>query len=133
MAPLTTTYSIYNSRMTLKDSLYKIKKIDRIDNNIVVKLEILSDHPIYQGHFPEKAVVPGVCTLTIIKECLSEILGRTIMFSSIKECKYLSALLPTCNINIAINMEILDDTKIRSTVINEDNQQPVLKLRAAFL
>lgn len=119
--------------MRLKDSLYKIKKIDRIDNNYVVKVEILSDHPIYEGHFPEKAVVPGVCTLTIIKECLSEILGRTIKFSAIKECKYLSALLPDENINITTNIELLDDKKFKATVINEEKQQPVLKLRAAIL
>ena len=119
--------------MTLKDNLYTVKKIDRIDNNYIIKVEILSDHPIYKGHFPEKGVVPGVCTLTIIKECLSEILGRIIKFPSIKECKYLSALLPDCNINITINIEIFDDTKIRATVINDENQQPVLKLRAAIL
>ena len=118
--------------MILKDNFYKIKRVEKSDNKFVINAEFLSNHPIYEGHFPEKPVVPGVCTLTVIKECLGEMLGRMITFSAIKECKYLSALLPDSDLNITITIELLDDAKIRAFVTDEDNQQAFLKLRATI-
>ena len=117
--------------MILKDNFYKICKIWRFsDNSFRVRAELSSEHNIYAGHFPGKPVVPGVCTLTIIKECLSEILKRKIEFVSIKECKYTAALLPEKGLYITIDMEISDSGKIEAVVMKEKNSQTVLKLKA---
>ena len=119
--------------MVLKDSFYRIKNIVQDDNGTyAINVEILPGHPIYSGHFPGKPVVPGVCTLTIIKECLGEIYGRAIEFVSIKECKYISALLPEKKIAITINATVEDSVKLRATAIKDEEYQPVLKLRATI-
>ena len=69
--------------MRLEGNFYKVHTIDQIENNYKIEVELFADHPIYKGHFPQQAVVPGVCTLTIIKECLGNILSDNISFKSI--------------------------------------------------
>ncbi len=117
--------------MRLEGNFYKIESLEQKDeNSYAITVTILPGHPIYEGHFPAQAVVPGVCTLTIIRECIGKIMQREIFFSAIKECKYVSALLPEDNLGIIINISITDSTKIKAQVERADNQQAVLKLRA---
>ena len=118
--------------MRLAGNFYKVHTMDQIDNDYKVEVELMASHPIYEGHFPQQPVVPGVCTLTIIRECLGEILSRGVSFKSIKDCKYVSALIPQEDLRIILNIAITDQDKINVTVIREDNQQPVLKLKATI-
>lgn len=118
--------------MRLEGNFYKVHTIDQIENNYKIEVELFADHPIYKGHFPQQAVVPGVCTLTIIKECLGNILSDNISFKSIKECKYVSALIPQNELRIIINLAIADGDKVNATVVRVDNQQLVLKLKASL-
>lgn len=116
--------------MRLEGNFYTIDSITspaKGEHNVVVTLA--KEHHIYEGHFPAQPVVPGVCTLTIIRECLGEILSRQVSFASIKDCKYVSALIPEEGLRIAISIT-LSDTKLKATVERCDNQQTVLKLRA---
>ena len=116
--------------MRLEGNLYTIDSITSPaegEHNVVVTL--MKEHHIYEGHFPSQPVVPGVCTLTIIRECLSKILARPVSFASIKDCKYVSALIPEEGLRIAINIT-LSEAKLRVNVERCDNQQTVLKLRA---
>lgn len=119
--------------MRLEGDFYKVIKIDQIDNSYKIEVELFANHSIYNGHFPQQPVVPGVCTLTIIKECIEKVHSGCISFKSIKECKYLSALIPQEGLRITINLAIEDDDKVNATVIRVDNQQTVLKLKASLM
>ena len=116
--------------MILNENFYKIHDIARDGNSATVRVELLPSHPIYAGHFPEQPVVPGVCTLTIIKECIEKVLGRSTSYASIKECKYMSALIPDENLYITISITIDEDKNIKVVVKRECTQETVLKLKA---
>lgn len=119
--------------MVLKGSFYNINSVECIgDGEYNVVVTICKEHPIYAGHFPQQAVVPGVCTLTIVKECLGEILSRKVTFDTIKECKYISALLPQDDLAITINILLSAESKVKATITRNDNGQGVLKLRATI-
>ena len=117
--------------MRLEGNFYTIHNIEqKIDNSFAIEVKLSSEHPIYEGHFPQQAVVPGVCTLTIIKECIRKILSKEISFKSIKECKYVSALVPNHDLRIAINLLLTNNENVSAIVERVDNQQTVLKLKA---
>ena len=117
--------------MRLEGNFYNIDQIETFENNsYIVKATLIPNHKIYEGHFPSQPVVPGVCTLTIIRECLGKILSREVGFKTIKECKYLSALIPEDEVGIAIAVTITDEEKIMANVERTDNQLKVLKLKA---
>lgn len=118
--------------MRLKDNFYRILAINRIGNDYKIEAELMADHPIYKGHFPQKAVVPGVCTLTIIKECLAEILARHVAFASIRECKYVSALTPQEGLRIIIALTVAEEGRVVAVVERAESGQTVLKLKAVL-
>lgn len=116
--------------MRLENNFYTINNIEqKSDDAFAVEVTILPEHQIYEGHFPQQPVVPGVCTLTIIRECIGNILSKEVSFSSIKECKYVSALIPQEDLRIMINLTI-SESKVTALVERVDDQQTVLKLKA---
>lgn len=53
----------------LLENFYKIIHIkEREDGKQAIEIELNPGHVLYQGHFPGQPVVPGVCTLQIIKK-----------------------------------------------------------------
>ena len=116
--------------MRLENNFYTINNIEqKSDDAFAVEVTILPEHQIYEGHFPQQPVVPGVCTLTIIRECIGNILSKEVSFASIKECKYVSALIPQEDVRIMINLTI-SESKVTALVERVDDQQTVLKLKA---
>jgi 3-hydroxyacyl-[acyl-carrier-protein] dehydratase len=118
--------------MRLEDNFYKIHAIEQTENNYKIEVELMQDHPIYEGHFPGQPVVPGVCTLTIIRECIGKILSKSVSFDSIKECKYVSALIPEEGLKIIINLTLAADGGVKVVVERVDNKQIALKLKATL-
>ena len=116
--------------MRLENNFYTINNIEQKSGDaFAVEVTILPEHQIYEGHFPQQPVVPGVCTLTIIRECIGNILSKEVSFASIKECKYVSALIPQEDLRIMINLTI-GESKVTALVERVDDQQTVLKLKA---
>ncbi|MBQ9138402.1 MAG: hydroxymyristoyl-ACP dehydratase [Alistipes sp.] len=115
--------------MRLEGNFYNIDSIAAVEDGYTATLTLAAQHPIYQGHFPSQAVVPGVCTLTIIREIIGRILQRDVHFVTIKECKYLSALIPTEGLQVVLNITITEN-KVRATAVRVADNQTALKLRA---
>lgn len=117
--------------MRLEGNFYTVVRREQVQADMfVVEVLLLPEHPIYAGHFPAQAVVPGVCMLTVIRECLAELLGRPVKFASIKECKYLSVLLPQEDLRIRLTLMLLADMQLKCTVTRCDDDQTVIKLKA---
>ncbi|MCF6184646.1 MAG: hypothetical protein L3J56_08500 [Bacteroidales bacterium] len=90
----------------LLNDFYKILKINKIsDNEIVAEISINAEHKIFNGHFPENPVVPGVVSVQIINEILSEYLNKKLMTSKARNIKFPAMINPKINseLNVKIN------------------------------
>ena len=57
----------------LLDNFYTILSSESSDSTIwTIQVKLNPGHPVYQGHFPGHPVVPGVCLLQLIKECVED-------------------------------------------------------------
>lgn len=94
------------------NDLYTIKDIreDRGENKVVMQVDLNPSHEIFKGHFPGNPVLPGVCTVQIVKELLACYLKKDLMLKKAGTIKYLSFLNPEANRLIDIEMQ-LKDTK----------------------
>ncbi|WP_071147624.1 hotdog family protein [Bacteroides ihuae] len=91
----------------LLEDFYKIKHIATADHiTWCVSAELNPNHKLYQGHFPQHPIVPGVCLLQLIKECTETIQNTTLLYTQITSCKFLSAINPTENQNLEFTMTI---------------------------
>ena len=72
---------------------------------IWAELFINADHKIFEGHFPNQPVVPGVCMMQMIKEILEDVLGKETNLVTAAELKFLAVINPQENnlIHASIN------------------------------
>lgn len=89
-------------------------------------------HPVYAGHFPGNPVLPGVCTLQIVRECLERGTGRRHRFTAIRECKFLGMIVPQADTLLDIDIRLADDGTAakKVTCVVTNNEKTVLKLKA---
>jgi 3-hydroxyacyl-[acyl-carrier-protein] dehydratase len=57
-------------------------------------LRINWGHPIFEGHFPGRPVVPGACLLQIVKELLSMAIGSEVRLTRADQIKFISRIGP---------------------------------------
>ncbi len=95
--------------------------------------EPIPNSKVFEGHFPNNPIVPGVCTIQLVKECCSDILLRKIKFSEIKEVKFLTAIIPEIHkeLELIINLK-QNNESINITAQILSGQENVMKLKASI-
>ncbi len=89
---------------------------------------------VYEGHFPEKPVSPGVCNIQMIKECSELIIGHQTLLKSIKQCRLTTLITPTDYpmLTIAISITPKDDTYLINASIGKGSET-YLDLKAELI
>lgn len=64
------------------------------ENVLETKLNLVKNHSIFKGHFPEQPVLPGVCMIQISKELLQNHLGIPLVMNHSKQVKFLHVVNP---------------------------------------
>lgn len=76
------------------DQFYSIINIRREGTVAEVEVVLNPANPVFQGHFPGMPVVPGVCTLMMVKEGVEKLTNKKYTYHYINSCKFLSAIRP---------------------------------------
>lgn len=111
------------------ESLYKVVSTDSTQNRHTICVVLNPLHSLYKGHFPEQPVLPGVCTLQIIRECAGAILNKNIRFATISQCKFTSMIIPD-ETPIELSLTISDGNTLQAIVMKEGST--MLKLKSTF-
>lgn len=77
-------------------------------------IQINKAHEIFNGHFPNNPVTPGVCMLQIIKELTEKQTSQILRMKSAKNIKFMAIINPT------LTPEILVDLNLESSESNSD-------------
>lgn len=112
------------------NSLYRVSKLVSTAEGFRATVDWLSGHPVYHGHFPERAVVPGVLTLALVRSCAEAVIGHKVAYAGIKECKFLSTLLPDDEPTITLDFALDGNSQLSGTV--RRGPDLVLKLKATL-
>ena len=76
------------------NNLYKITGFDVTPETVFATISINPDHVIFEGHFPDSPVLPGVVQIQIVKELLEKHLNRTLKMKTMRTSKFLQVLNP---------------------------------------
>lgn len=119
----------------LQETFYKIISEEQREDTHIVHAELNKNHAIYEGHFPDNPVVPGVCQTQIIKEVLETIAGMKLRMTLAAEIKYLAVINPRVDPDLVIELKIkrTDDNSfsVNSTIGGGD--KIFLKFRGTFV
>jgi 3-hydroxyacyl-[acyl-carrier-protein] dehydratase len=78
----------------LLESFYKITAQHTEEESIVTNLIFLEGHRIYNGHFPNNPITPGVCLLQTAKELLEGHLNVNLRLNTLVNAKFLKLVMP---------------------------------------
>ncbi len=71
---------------------------------ISAALVINAEHKIFEGHFPNQPVVPGVCMMQMVKEILELVVGKATRLAEAVDMKFLAIIDPQRNNLIQANI-----------------------------
>lgn len=108
-----------------KGTFYDTIGVEAKEDSALFTIRLNPDHPVYCGHFPGNPIVPGVCSLQIIKECVEYLQdGHKMTYSKIDQCKYLNAINPHTNAFLSISLKIRKNDEegigISATIFHEE-------------
>jgi 3-hydroxyacyl-[acyl-carrier-protein] dehydratase len=92
---LACTLSMKIQRMLL-NKLYRIRSLDANadGSGFLAEIEIDPNHPLFEGHFPGNPILPGVCTVQIIRELLEQSVQKSLRMIKAGNIKYLGFVNP---------------------------------------
>ena len=108
-------------KLLLNNFFYINEKESPEDSFISFDLSFNPDHGIFNGHFPEQAIVPGVCMIQLIGELLSQEFGAEYILKESKNIKFLNLLIPKEKERTLLLL------KIREREANHVNIEAVMK------
>ncbi len=112
--------------MKFLNNLYTIDSKDEVDASIRYNIHLDASHFIFQAHFPDEPITPGVCIIQIAKELLEEHLGKGLEIQKVKNVKFLNVISPLATPNVTYVFEkiIPDDSeetyKVMTQVLSDE-------------
>jgi 3-hydroxyacyl-[acyl-carrier-protein] dehydratase len=73
---------------------------------VTARIIIQKDHPIFEGHFPGNPILPGVCTVQIIRELLEKAVDRKLILTKADQIKYLGFIDPLSTPEVLFEIQI---------------------------
>jgi 3-hydroxyacyl-[acyl-carrier-protein] dehydratase len=83
--------------MILLNDFFTIQDKVSSETEIWAEVRINANHKIFEGHFPNQPVVPGVCMMQMIKEILEQVIGKETNLVQAADMKFLAVINPLEN------------------------------------
>lgn len=91
--------------MILLNDFFNIQSLQQEEARITAGLEINASHNIFNGHFPNQPVVPGVCMMQMVKELLEHVDQKTYLLTRGDEIKFLAVIDPVANNKVTADVK----------------------------
>jgi 3-hydroxyacyl-[acyl-carrier-protein] dehydratase len=96
----------------LLNNLYTIQTLAESERQIQVTINLVSNHAIFKGHFPDQPVLPGVCMMEMVTEIAGHYLQKSFRISGSPLVKFLRMIDPQKNplIHFEINYQSAENS-----------------------
>jgi 3-hydroxyacyl-[acyl-carrier-protein] dehydratase len=116
-------------------TLYNIEKLDLVHDLVKAQVKLNPDHEIFKGHFPEMQILPGVCTLQIIKELLYKLVNKNLTLVKGNNIKFTAIINPRETELVDFEIKIVSNVDNRMTINCQvsGNNAIVLKMKGTYV
>lgn len=115
------------------NNFYSIEAKNVENDQHVYSIMIDAKHTIFDGHFPNNPVTPGVVQMEIVKELTGDAIGNPVGLNTMSNCKFLAILNPEENPSVDVQLKITkeeDEIKVNAVIQNENGA--FLKMSAVY-
>lgn len=90
----------------LLGDFFEIKQLEHSNENYLLQIELNIDHRIFNGHFPQKPVVPGVCQIRMLEEILEHVYKLHFTLKRANSVKFLKLIEPIFFKDLSVQMRV---------------------------
>jgi len=114
--------------------VYNIGNIENNGNKLISIVSIDKNHKVFEGHFPERSILPGVLQLEILKNVLSKFFKTTFKLKLVKNAKYMALILPDeiSQFTVEIDYDTTEEG-VKAKAIIKDDDKVYLKFSGVFV
>ena len=121
--------------MLLENKFYKVIKEEKEGLTAKYTVAILPDCNVYEGHFPNDPVCPGVCNIETIKECTMLLTGEALRIKTIKQCRLTAIATPTVCPEVVVSITATPTADDAYTVVANiaDEKQSYMDFKGTLI
>ena len=114
----------------LLNDFFQITAMQAQADGFRFSLRLNVGHPILAAHFPGHPVVPGVCQMQMVCECMQQALQCPLCLTGAKNVKYLAPLVPhdPCLLTLTVSRLVRTDQTLTCTALLADESTTYAKL-----
>lgn len=90
----------------LLDDLFLMDDIQPGTGTVKAMLHVRAGHPIFDGHFPGRPVVPGACLVQLVQELVVSATGADCRLTEAGPIKFISMIEPSLDASLEITVSI---------------------------
>ena len=91
-------------------------------------------HPIFEGHFPGRPVVPGVCMMQTIQELLELMSQKKVLLKKASNMKFLNMIDPNAHPRVVVDVQYkLQEGEIKVTASLKYEALTFVKFQGTFV
>ncbi len=118
--------------MPLND-LFTYKIQDSEIGTLKASITIDQNHRLYNGHFPNKPITPGVALIEIVRIVLSDFIAKNLMLTQAKDIKFIASVVPPEMNDLDLSIEYSEVSEgISVNGILSGNDKVYMKIRGIF-
>ncbi|HDZ13978.1 hypothetical protein LCGC14_0966590 [marine sediment metagenome] len=118
--------------MLIKE-LYTLQSFTDTGGSVNASVKLNKDHEVFKGHFPGNPIMPGVCSIQLVKELTEKSVNKKLFLSVVSNVKFMAIINPEKNDTVHLTLDISESEgviKVKNTVLIDDTL--ALKMSAIF-
>lgn len=109
-----------------ENKIFEILSVDfPAENEAAARINILSNHEIFKGHFPDNPVLPGVVSIQIISDFFAHITSQNYFLSEASNVKFLKIIQVQNNVQLSVKVKFSPFAdkkyKVSAEIFNEND------------
>ncbi|WP_010232058.1 hydroxymyristoyl-ACP dehydratase [Gillisia marina] len=118
--------------MLLKD-FYSVISSTELEGEFITEVKINKDHELYNGHFPDRPVTPGVILMQLFKEEAERRSNKKLQLATAANVKFMAVVDPNVCEKILLQSSIFfEDGLVKLKGIAKQNDSISLKISATY-
>ena len=102
-----------------------------IEDGYLAQIRLNPDHPVYNGHFPDQSVAPGVLLMNMCRQVAEEIKGEEVRISSARSIKFVKVVDPRKVQEMQLSLKFVEgDDSMRFQCIARSGEDIYFKIIA---
>lgn len=89
----------------MASKVYRIGYIEHNGGKVHARIILDPESDIFKGHFPAQPILPGVCSVQMLGEVMSEVSGKEVFINEVNSCKYLKIVDPLREQELKLDIE----------------------------